>query len=104
MLVKLKPVYNFQSAEFEIEIDIDSEDYDEQIAKAFSIYSDLLMGLKNIAPEQPAQPKPVAKKTTNEEPATKGQLNYLDSLGIPYPDNLTKKEAFELINKAKGGK
>lgn len=104
MLVKFKPVYNFQSAEFEINIDVDSEEYDEQIAVAFSIYNDLLVGLKNVAPEQPAQPKPVAKKTTNEEPATKGQLNYLDSLGIPYSDNITKKEAFELINKAKGGK
>ena len=104
MIVKCKPVYNFQSIEFEFQLDPASDTYDEEIAEMFNIYYDMLNGLKNIAPEQPAQPKPVAKKETKEEPATPGQKNYIKSLGLPCPDNLTKKEAFEMINNAKGGK
>jgi len=40
-------------------------------------------------------------KIEKEEPATIKQLNYLKSLGIKFKDNLTKKEAYQLIKEKK---
>lgn len=105
MLIKCKPVYNFQSVEFEIDVDIYSAKYDEQMAMLFSIYTDMLLGLKNVAIEQPALAKPVAvKKEQKEELASDSQKRYLEKLGIPFDDNITKKQAFKMIKDAQGDK
>lgn len=98
MLLKCKPVYNFQSIEFEMDIDItDASD----LNAVFNLYFNILEGLKKIAPEQPALAKPVApKKEPKKELLTLGQKNFLTSLGIPFDDTTTKEEANELIKKA----
>lgn len=91
MLVKCKPVYNFQSVEFEMEVK-----NPEDIEIMFDMYEDMIKGLKSVAPEQPAQPKAApAKPQAKEEMATNGQINYLIGLGFDEEEakKLTKKQA-----------
>lgn len=40
-------------------------------------------------------------KPTGEETATEKQLKYLDSLGVKYPEDITKSQASELIEENK---
>lgn len=104
MIFKCKPVFNFQSIEFEYEIDINSETYDEELAQMFCIYADMLSGLKNIAPEQGKVNTPNIGSKPKEELASDAQKNLLKKLGLPYDDDITKKEAFNMIKSAQGGK
>ena len=88
MLVKCKPVYNFQSVEFEMEIN--SPDDTE---KMFIIYKEILDGLQKIAVDQPSPTKaPVKPK---EEMATPKQVECLVNLGEDEEEmkKLTKKAA-----------
>lgn len=99
MILKCKPVYNFQSIEFEYVIN--EMDFEEESKRMFEIYNLILKGLQQVAPEQPALAKPVApKKEPKKELLTLGQKNFLTSLGIPFDDTTTKEEANELIKKA----
>ena len=88
MLVKCKPVYNFQSVEFEMEINTPDD-----TRKMFIIYKDILDGLQKIAVDQPAPTKaPVKPK---EEMATPKQVECLVNLGEDEEEmkKLTKKAA-----------
>lgn len=95
MIVKCKPVYNFQSVEFEMEVNSE-----EEKNKMFKIYDSMLKGLQEIAVEQPALQKPVAAKP-KEEMATEGQIKFLIGLGLNVEEakGLTKKQAAERIRK-----
>lgn len=102
MIVKCKPVYNFQSVEFEFEIDPNSEEYENQLEQLFDIFVDMLDGLEEIAPEQQKVQNVAPRSAKKEELASENQKKYLDRLGIPYPDDITKKEAFNLIKEVQG--
>lgn len=98
MIVKCKPVFNFQSIEFEMEVnnEIDFNLMSER-------YKKILDMLQEIAPEQQ---KASTKKEKKEEMSTIGQQNFLLGLGIPreVTEKMTKKEASAEISKIKGGK
>ena len=101
MVIKCKPVYNFQSLEFEVEIDPKNL---QEVNGLFTIYNTMLQGLQRIAPEQPAQAKPVAKaQKPKEEMASEGQINWLIGLGVPEEEarSMTKKKAAETIRELK---
>lgn len=93
MVVKCKPVYNFQSVEFEYEI---HDGNPKDIEAMFMIYKQLMDGLQKVAVEQPALAKPVAKpQKPKEEMATPNQVQLLVSFGEDEEEvrKLTKKEA-----------
>ena len=101
MIVKCKPVYNFQSVEFEYEI---HEGNKNDIEAMFMIYKQMLDGLQNAAVEQPALAKPVAKpQPQKEEMASAGQVKWLVSLGVSEEEAkaMTKKKAAETIRELK---
>ena len=93
MIIKCKPVWNFQSLEYEMEIDVNDE---ESLNYLFSTYDKILKGLQEISPEQ-AQIKVVGNKVAKpKEPMSTGnQQNYLLGLGVPIEESvkMTKKEA-----------
>lgn len=89
-----KPVYNFQSIEFDIEINPDDP---EQMDKMFGLYAAIIKKLQEVAVDQPNQ-KPVAPK---EPLASDKQKQIMDMYGIKYDKNTcTIKQAQELINKS----
>ena len=92
MVIKCKPVYNFQSVEFEMEIDPTKL---EELNGLFNIYNNLLVGLQKVAPEQPVQAKPIPIK--QEPKATPGQVQCLVNFGI-------EKSVAEKMTKAEAGK
>jgi len=83
--MKFKPVYNFQSVEFEMEIN-SQEDLD----KAFNTYELVLNKLQRVAPEQPTAAKPQPK----EPMATDKQVASLVKFG-----GMTENEARRLTSK-----
>lgn len=93
MIIKCKPVWNFQSIEYEIEIDVNDE---ESLNCLFKTYDKILKGLQEISPEQ-AQVKVVGGKASKpKEPmSTDNQQKYLLGLGVPIEESvkMTKKEA-----------
>ena len=98
MIVKCKPVFNFQSVEFEMEV---NNEFDFDLMK--ERYKKLLDMLQELAPEQQKITTKIEKK---EEMSTIGQQNFLLGLGIPrdVTEKMTKKEASAEISKIKGGK
>ena len=112
MKFKCKPTYNFQSIEFEFELEDTSD-----VSGMFVLYNVILEGLKAIAPEQPTNkiktitkedlPTKTKKPTLfdeEEEMATEGQLKYLINLLGVNPNvakKMTKREAWEYINENK---
>lgn len=89
---KCKPAYNFQSIEFEYEIDLDDN---ETICEMFDLYDDLLENLMASAPAQS-----VTNTESTEELATEKQIEILNKFNIKHKQNVTKKEADELIKKS----
>lgn len=85
IILKCKPTYNFQSIEFEWELDND-------IDEMFEFYKIVVDGLKEIAPTQPTE-------KVMGEPATSKQLDILKLYGIPHKGNISKSQADELIKK-----
>ena len=101
MVIKCKPVYNFQSVEFEFEIPDDIKDIkviDKFYDSMFKMYEECLHRLKEIAIEQPALAKPIPVK--QEPKATPNQIKWLVSLGIEQneAERMTKAEAGKKIN------
>lgn len=93
MRLKAKPSYNFQSVEFEVEIQC-QKDYDNFLIWYRRIYKDL----REIAPEEGAkQPK---KAKAKEPLATEGQIQIMEKYGIEVPDGCTKKQASKLITES----
>lgn len=98
MVIKCKPVYNFQSVEFEFEIPDDIKDtkiIDKLYDSMFKMYEECLHRLKEVAIEQPVQAKPIPIK--QEPKATPGQVQCLVNFGI-------EKSVAEKMTKAEAGK
>lgn len=97
ILIKCKPVYNFQSVEFELPVDLDNL---ETLDELFDIFDKILTGLQAIAPEQQKVQAVAPKSAKPKEPmSTENQQNYLLGLGVPLEDSkrMTKKEASNMI-------
>lgn len=92
VLVKFKPVYNFQSAEFEMLVDWDNPD---SVDRAFATYNQCLNKLKDLAPDQPK-----LVDVPKVELATDKQKENMDKFGIKYTDKTTKEEARKLITES----
>ena len=103
MIVKCKPVYNFQSVEFEYEIDPKNEN---TIIEMFTVYRTILLYMKNVAPEQEkintfSKPKPKPKPAVRM--MSQAQRNWLINLGVDEEDleDLTYDEASDMIKELK---
>ena len=98
MIMKCKPTWNFQSIEFEVEVDDNCEAVaDQDLKNMFDLYDKILKGLQKISPVQD-QKSPAPK--TQDPPATQKQKDVMDLYGIDYPDNVTSKQAQALIQKS----
>lgn len=91
-----KPVYNFQSIEFDMEINPNDP---EQIDAMFGFYSTMIKKLQDISVDQP-KPVYVAPK---EPLATDRQKEIMDRFHIPYSDKTTMKQAQKLITESMKG-
>lgn len=86
-----KPSYNFQTVEFDMFVTDDNlEAVEAELQKAVRL-------MMATAPEQPEQ----AKKAKGPK-ATKKQLQLLEKLHIMYNQDITAKEASQLIDEAFG--
>lgn len=96
MIMKFKPVYNFQSVEFEMEVN-----KPEDLGEGFKWYNAILNGLQAIAPEQPSNN---AKAQPKEPLATEKQVATLVKLGVPEDEakKMTVKQAVINIKKLIG--
>lgn len=87
MIFKCKPVWLFQSVEFDWDVQ-NPKDLDEM----FAMYEKVLKELVRIAPEQQKN------QTVNREPpATTRQKEIMKSYGIPFTSSTTMSEASNLI-------
>lgn len=90
MIVKCKPVYLFQSIEFDWDVKSPKD-----LEEMFGMYERILKGLIRIAPEQ-------QKQTVNREPpATTKQKEIMKAYGIPFTSTTTMSEASALIKASK---
>lgn len=96
MNYKAKPCFNFQSIEFEMEINT-KEDWDRFIA----IYTRCYKALRAIAPEDVGKSgkKPQTRKPI-QDPATEAQISIMEKHGIEIPPNCTRKRASKLIEES----
>lgn len=94
MNVKCKVVYDFQSLEFDYEVN-NVEDKREM----FALYRSLLEGLKQLGDEIPNPNKNAKKQPVKEEMATAGQVKFLINMGFSEEEakQMTKKQAWEKI-------
>lgn len=90
LIIKCKPVYDFQSVEFEYLVDLDNP---ETINDMFTFYDTIIEGLKNVAPSQPNAKQ--APKKPPVEKATEGQIKCLVGLGLSKEEasNMSKVQA-----------
>ena len=91
IVISGKPVYNFQSAEFQIEISPNNPDH---LALFESIYNSLLQILIRCNVDQPTN-----SNKPKEPLATDKQKDLMDKCNIKYSANTTVKEAQKLIDK-----
>ncbi len=91
MIFKCKPVFNFQSIEFEVEID--PNNFDQEVNTMFDMYDKVLEGLKAVAPEQPSGKAAPVKP--QEPMASPKQVEWLVNLGVDEASakKLTAKQA-----------
>ena len=99
VMCKCKPCYEYQSIEFEWELDLDDVNNQQEMC-------DLYMRIvRFFQKEAPKQSTPQGKKPI-QAMATQQQLDYMDSLGIKHPKDCSKAQAGRLIdeyfNKSKG--
>ena len=88
MTLHFKPTYNFQTVEFDVDME-KKEDLDG----AFELYAELIKRLKEVAPEQPNN-----NNSKPKEPlATERQKEIMDKYDIDYEPNITKAKASKLI-------
>lgn len=94
MNVKCKVVYDFQSLEFDYEVN-NAEDKKDM----FSLYRSLLEGLKQLGDEIPNPNKNAKKQPVKEDMATAGQVKFLINMGFSEEEakRMTKKQAWEKI-------
>ena len=87
MIFKCKPVWLFQSVEFEWDVKSPKD-----LGEMFDMYDRVLKELVRISPEQSKN------QTVSKEPlATPGQKATMDKFGIVYSPDTTKKQAQALI-------
>lgn len=91
MIMKCKPTYQFQSIEFDYNVNSSAD-----LPDMFKLYDKVLKGLMEIAPVQDT--KQVQKSA--EPLATPRQKEIMDNYGIKYTDKTTQKQAYELIKKS----
>ena len=96
MILKAKPCFNFQSVEFEAEIN-NNQDWEEFLRW----YSRIYKALQKIAPEDVGKSgkKPQPKKPM-QDPATEAQISIMEKHGIEIPPNCTRKRASKLIEES----
>lgn len=99
LIVHCKPVYNYQSVEFDVEVPIDSQNFENCCEKMEYLYSQMLAMLVRVsqnAPQVEAK-KPAAPV---EEPASEKQKEILRNFHIDFKPDITKKQAHALIKKS----
>ena len=97
MNFKCKPTFQFQSIEFDYNVDDNSDVVAEQdIKDMLELYAKILKGLMEIAPiqDQKQAPRPA------EPLATDKQKDIMNRFGIKYTAQTTAKEAQKLIQKS----
>lgn len=96
ILMHCKPVYNFQSIEFDIVVDTSDPESMEEMK---GVYRSVLNILQSVAVDQPAQVKPRALPSEEDRPTPK-MLEIMDRFGIAHDQYTTKKQAQALIEKS----
>lgn len=96
ILLHCKPVYNFQSAEFDMVVDYKDPESMNELENA---YIAVLAMLQRVAVDQPAQVKPRALPSEEDRPTPK-MLEIMDRFGIEHNQYTTKKQAQALIEKS----
>ena len=86
MLMKCKPTFQFQSVEFDYNVQTSAD-----LQPMFDLYNLVLKGLMEIAPIQEKQQQP------KEPLATPKQKEIMDRFNIKYNATTTAKEAQKLI-------
>lgn len=94
MNIRCKVVYDFQSLEFDYEVN-----NEEDKRNMFGLYRELLEGLKQLGDEIPNPNKNAKKQPVKEEMATAGQVKFLVNMGFSEEEakRMTKKQAWEKI-------
>ena len=97
LLVHCKPVYNYQSIEFDVVIHKGLEEAD--FAYMENLYKGMLEMLVRVSQNAPQTDvsKPVAPV---EEPAAEKQKEILRNVHIDFKPDITKKQAHALIKKS----
>ena len=97
LIVHCKPVYNYQSVEFDVEIHKGLEEVD--FAYMESLYTGMLKMLIRVSENAPQKEagKPAAPV---EEPASEKQKEILRNFHIDFKPDITKKQAHALIKKS----
>lgn len=90
MIVKCKPVWQFQSCEFEFDIN-----GKEDLPKLFDTYSEILNGLMLIAPEQKKEVIQTKPKLASDK-----QREIMRKFDIPFTLETTAEEAQKLIQES----
>lgn len=94
IVVHCKPVYNYQSVEFDWYIEGQTDA--EAMENVYSKMLEMLVRVSQNAPQVEAK-KPVAPV---EEPATEAQKQILRNFHIDFKPDITKKQAHNLIKKS----
>ena len=97
LIVHCKPVYNYQSVEFDVVIHKNLEEVD--FAYMENLYKGMLEMLVRVSQNAPQKDvsKPVAPV---EEPASEKQKEILRNFHIDFKPDITKKQAHALIKKS----
>ena len=95
--IHCKPVFNYQSVEFDWEIPCDN--IEESLVAMEDTYSQMLEMLVRVSQNAPQKDvsKPVAPV---EEPASEKQKEILRNFHIDFKPDITKKQAHALIKKS----
>lgn len=95
--IHCKPVYNYQSVEFDWDVHINTIEEDWQtIEHIYSKALEMLVRVSQNAPQVEAK-KPAAPV---EEPASEKQKEILRNFHIDFKPDITKKQAHALIKKS----
>ena len=96
VLMHCKPVYNFQSIEFDIVVDTSDPESKKELEDTYRSVLDIL---QRVAVDQPAQVKPRTKPRPEDRPSD-SQIYIMDKFGIKHDEYTTKKEAQDLIDES----
>jgi len=96
-VIHCKPVYNYQSVEFDWQINMSNPTPDfEAMERFYSLMLEMLVRVSEKAPQREAN-KPAAPV---EEPASEKQKEILRNFHIDFKPDITKKQAHALIKKS----